>query len=68
MKPKCRCYINSKYYARVVSGKINGTLRGYEPCPIHEPTPMETEAYEPIDGAEVEININEFQERLNQIP
>ena len=35
-KPKCRCYINMKYYSRVVSGKINGTLKGYKPCPIHD--------------------------------
>jgi len=34
--PKCRCYINLKYYAQVVSGKKCGTLRGYKPCPIHE--------------------------------
>ncbi|HEC64517.1 MAG TPA: hypothetical protein ENI23_04415 [bacterium] len=31
---KCRCYINSKYYARQVNK--NGDFRGYVPCPIHE--------------------------------
>jgi len=33
---KCRCYINAKYYSKVVSSKSGGTLRGYKPCPIHE--------------------------------
>jgi len=30
-------------------------------------TPMNTEPYEPQDGAIEEINIDQFQERLNQI-
>ena len=34
-KPRCRCYINMKYYAKVVN-KGKGTLKGYRPCPIHE--------------------------------
>lgn len=34
-KPRCRCYINLKYYAEVVKTS-RGTLRGYKPCPLHE--------------------------------
>jgi len=33
-KPKCRCYINLKYYAKVAKTG-QGTFRGYKPCPIH---------------------------------
>ena len=29
-------------------------------------TPMEIEPYEPLDGDEAEINLDEFQDRLNQ--
>jgi len=34
-KPKCRCYINSKFYARAAK-QGSGSIRGYIPCPIHE--------------------------------
>lgn len=33
-KPKCRCYINSKYYAR--QARTGGAgMKNYKPCPIH---------------------------------
>jgi hypothetical protein len=31
---KCRCYINSKFYAR--QANKCGNMKGYIPCPIHE--------------------------------
>ena len=34
---------------------------------LKNPVPMNTEPYEPLDGAEVEIDIDAFQERLNHI-
>lgn len=33
-KPKCRCYINAKFYA--TQARKGGNIRGYIPCPIHE--------------------------------
>jgi len=36
LTPKCRCYINMRYYSKVFSTG-RGTLKGYRPCPIHEP-------------------------------
>lgn len=46
-KPRCRCYINAKHYARVASsGK--GTMKGYKPCPIHESDAL------PVDSIQIQ--------------
>lgn len=33
-KPRCRCFINAKYYAR--QAFKGGQMKGYKPCQIHE--------------------------------
>ncbi len=39
---KCRCYINMKYYSKVLKTGW-GTLNSYKPCPIHEKEDYERE-------------------------
>jgi hypothetical protein len=58
-----RDYINGRYqwYCESCHKVVKAVWK--EP----QVTPMQSEPYEPLDGAEVKINIDAFQERLNHI-
>jgi hypothetical protein len=66
----CGGGVGREYYNGKTQWWCQACNKGVKPLWITPPavkTPMQTEPYEPLDGVEVEINIDDFQERLNHI-